>query len=380
MSAEPPRRSAQTGQDRSFVFARVAGVPVAVSPSWLLAGVLLCAVYGPILRDAVDGLGTGAAYGAALGFAVLFGLCVLAHEAGHTLVSIRLGHPVRRIVLFALGGVSEMEHEPSRARDELLIAASGPLVSALLATGAGFAYDAAPAGQLLTALLGLLFWSNAGLAAFNLLPGLPLDGGRLVRAAVTGLGARPFTATRVAAASGRLIAVALLVFGFVADRSAAGLAGGLFTALVAGYLWFAAGQSVAEARIADRLPAISVPALLRPGLLVPGDLSVAAALERVWQAGVRGLVVVDGADRPVAIVDEARISAVPPEQRPWTPVFAVARPLAAGLTVPADLSAEDLLDRIRAAPASEYLAVHGDGRPAGIISTRDLVDRLRGQQ
>jgi Zn-dependent protease/CBS domain-containing protein len=357
---------------------RVAGVPVAVSPSWLLAGLLLTAVYGPILRDAVAGLGRAAAYGAAFGFAILFGLCVLAHEAGHTLVSIRLGHPVRRIVLFALGGVSEIEHEPSRARDELLIAASGPLVSVLLATAAGLGYAPAPAGHLMTALLGLLFWSNAGLAVFNLLPGLPLDGGRLLRAAVAGLGARPLTATRVAAASGRVIAVALLVLGFVVDRSAAGLAGGLFTAAVAGYLWFAAGQSVAAARIAERVPALSAQVLLRPGLLVPGGLSVAEALDRAWRAGVRGLVVVDAADRPTAIVDEVRIGAVPPEQRAWTPVSAVARPLDAGLTVPADLSGEALLDRVRAAPATEYLAVHGDGRPAGIISARDLVDRLKG--
>lgn len=354
------------------------GVPVVVSGSWLLTGLLLCALYGPVLRDAVPAISASTAYTSAFAFAVLFGLCVLAHEAGHTLVSIRLGHPVRRIVLFALGGVSEIEDEPKRARDELLIAASGPLVSVLIAVGAWFAYDAAPSGRLLTALLGLLFWSNAGLAAFNLLPGLPLDGGRVVRAAVMGLGVRPLTATRVAGWSGRAIAAALLVAGLLVDRSTAGLAAALFTAAIAGYLWIAAGQAMEVAAIVERVPGLSIERLLRPGVFVPDGITVAEALERAWGTNARGLVLVDGAGRPTAIVDEARIGAVPPERRAWTPVTTVARPLEDGLTLPDDLDGDALLERVRATPASEYLVLHADGSAAGIVSARDLVQQLKG--
>jgi Zn-dependent protease/CBS domain-containing protein len=355
-------------------------VPVTVAPSWAITALLLAAVYGPVLRSAVPSVGRGAAYGAALGFALVFGLCTLAHEAGHTLVSLRLGYPVRRIVLFALGGVSEIEPEPSRARDEFLIAGSGPLVSVVIAVAAGFAYDAAPAGRLTTALLGLVFWSNAALAAFNLLPGLPLDGGRVVRAAAAGLGARPLTATRVASWSGRLIAVALFVAGFLVDRSAAGLAGGLFTAAVAGYLWIAAGRSLAVAEILDRVPSVSVAALLRPGVFVPASASVAEAMESARRANARGVVVVDGADRPTGIVEEARIADIPPERRPWTPVTAVSRPLDPALRLPIGLAGDALLDRMRAAPAGEYLVVRPDGTPAGIISTRDFLRRLKGHR
>jgi len=353
-------------------------VPIVVSRSWLLAGLLLCAVYGPILRDAVPRISGSTAYASAFGFAVVFGFCVLAHEAGHTLVSIKLGYPVRRIVLFALGGVSEIERDPQRARDELLIAGSGPLVSVAIAVGSWFAYDAAPAGRLLTALLGLLFWSNAGLAAFNLLPGLPLDGGRVLRAAVMGLGVRPLRATQVAAWSGRTIAVVVLVVGFLVDRSTVGLAGGLFTASVAGYLWFAAGHAMEIAEIVDRVPGLSVDRLLRPGMFVPAGLTVAEALQRAWGTNARGLVLVDATDRPTAIVDEARIGAVPPERRAWTPVTAVARPLEDGLTLPEHLDGDALLDRVRATPASEYLVLHADGSAAGIISARDLVEQLKG--
>ena len=354
------------------------GVPVVVSASWLLTALLLGALYGPVLQDAVPAIDTVTAYAAAFGFAVLFGLCVFAHEAGHTLLSIRLGHPVRRIVLFALGGVSEMEHEPQRPRDELLIAAAGPLVSILLAAGAGAAYAAVPPGRLLTALLGLLLWSNAALAVFNLLPGLPLDGGRLLRAAAIALGARPLTGTRIAAWSGRAIAVALFMTGLLVERSAVGLAGAVFTAAVAGYLWIAAGQSVTVARLLARVPELTVGGLVRPGLLLPADLSVAEALERAWRGRAGGLVLVDAADRPTAIVDEARIGAVPPDRRPWTPVTSVARPLENGLTLPEHLGGEELLARMRATPASEYLVLRADGSAVGIITTRDLVQRLKG--
>jgi Zn-dependent protease len=360
------------------VITQLRGVPIEVSPSWLLAGLLLCGIYGPVLRDAVPSASASTAYASAFGFAVLFGLCVLAHEAGHTLVSIKLGHPVRRIVLFALGGVSEIIQEPQRPRDELLIAASGPLVSVAVATGSWFAYDAAPAGELLTALLGLLFWSNAGLAAFNLLPGLPLDGGRVLRAAVRGLGVRPLPATRAAAWSGRVIAVALFVLGFLINRSTIGIAGGLFTAAIAGYLWFGAGRAVEIAKIVDRVPGLTAGRLLRPGIFVPSGLTVAEALDRAWQTNARGLVIVDAADRPTAIVDEARIGAVPPERRAWTPVTSVARPLEDGLTIPDDLDGDALVERMRATPASEYLVLHTDGSAAGIISTRDLLQRLKG--
>jgi Zn-dependent protease len=354
------------------------GVPVVVSPSWLLTELLLGALYGPVIEDAVPDVDAVTAYAAAFGFALLFGLCVFAHEAGHTLLSLRLGHPVRRIVLFALGGVSEMDEEPARARDELLITAAGPLVSALLAAASGAAYAASPPGGLLTALLALLLWSNAALAVFNLLPGLPLDGGRLVRAAAIALGARPLTATRIAAWGGRVIAVALLLTAVLLDHSAAGLAGAVFTAAVAAYLWIGAGQALQLARLLDRVPALTVTGLRRPGLLLPGDVSVAEALARAHRDGAGGLVVVDAADRPTAIVDEARIGSVPVERRPWTPVGTVARPLEAGLTLPDDLAGEDLLARMRATPASEYLVLDPEGHPVGVVATRDLVSRLKG--
>lgn len=376
MTNAPPERSFRSG----VVLGRIRGVPVIVTPSWLIVAVLLAALYAPVIDAAVPNMSTGGSYLAAAGFSLLFGLCVIAHELGHTAVSLALGHPVRQVVLFALGGVSEMASEPRRARDELLIAGSGPAVSLLIAGGAWLGYAAAPAGAVPAALLGLLAWSNLLLAAFNLLPGLPLDGGRLLRAAASGLGARPATATRVAAWTGRVLAVGVALSGLLADRTSGTAAAAVFSLALAAYLWVAATQSLRYAALLDRLPRVSVRDLLRPGVFVADNLSVSEALDRAWRAEARGLVLVDAGDQPSAIVDEALIGAVPPDRRPWTPVATVSRPLEPGLLIPEDVDAAGLLRLMQETPSHEYLVVRRDGSPAGIIAARDFASRLAGSR
>jgi Zn-dependent protease/CBS domain-containing protein len=368
-----PGRQIKSG----LVLGRFRGVPIEVMPSWLLVGVLLAAVYGPIIDDAVPDLGAGLAYLAGIGFAALFGFCILAHELGHTIVSLALGHPVRRVVLFALGGVSEVEGEPERARDELLIAGTGPVVSLVISGAAWLAYDASPAGALSTALLGLLCWTNLLLAGFNLLPGLPLDGGRILRAAVCAFGARPVTGTRVAAVAGRAVAIGVAASGLAAQHTSLGFSAAIFSFALAAYLWMGAGQSLKVAQLMATLPGVAVAELVRPGMFIPSDLTVNEALRRAWESQARGLVLVDPAEQPTAIVDEVQIGAVPPERRPWTPVSTVARPLEPGLMVPDGIDAEALLRRMQTTPAREYLVVRPDGSPAGIITTRDFAQRLQ---
>ncbi|MGI8677707.1 MAG: site-2 protease family protein [Jatrophihabitans sp.] len=357
---------------------RIRGVPIEVAPSWLLIGLLLTAVYGPIVHDAVPGVSNSTAYLASLGFSVVFALCILAHELGHTLVSGALGYPVKRVVLFLLGGVSEIEGEPTRARHELLISVAGPLVSVLLAAGAFGGYVATDAASLPGVLFALLAWSNIILAAFNLLPGLPLDGGRILRAAVWGCGASASTGTRVAAWSGRVLAVLVAAAALALDRGPDGIAAAILTFVLAGYLWVSASQSLKVAELMGRLPEVDVASLLRPGLLVPADLSIAEALRRVWETNARGLVVLDRSEQPSAIVDEHAIELVPPERRAWVAVNEVARPLEPGLLVPAGLGAKDLLEHMQRTPAREYLVVETDGSPAGIIATADFASKLKG--
>jgi Zn-dependent protease len=357
---------------------RFFGVPIYFAPSWLLIALLLTFYYGPVVEAAVAGVSGATAYLVAFGYALLFALCVLAHELGHTAVSVALKLPVRRVVIYLLGGVSEIEQEPGRPRDELLVAVAGPAVSLVITALAALADRAVAHDSLLGVLVVLLFWSNLAVVAFNLLPGLPLDGGRLLRAGVWAMSGSRLTGTRAGAWTGRALAVVVAVGGLILDRGSWGLTAGLVTLLLAGYLWIAAGQALRVAEVMDRLPAVHLDALLRPGLLVPSGISVAEALRRVAQGRARGLVVIGADDRPAAIVDEQRVGAVPLDQRPWTQLDSVARPLEDGLLLPAGLSGQALLDAVRATPASEYLVVHPDGSPAGILATADLVTALRG--
>jgi Zn-dependent protease len=355
---------------------RFFGVPIYFAPSWLLIAGFLTVYYGRLVQDSVTGISSSSAYLLAFTYAVLFALCVLAHELGHTAMSLALRRPVRRVVIFLLGGVSEIEREPDRPRDEFLISVAGPLVSAVLTVVAGFATLAVQADSMPGVLVALLFWSNLIVLAFNLLPGLPLDGGRLLRSVVWAIGTSRLTGTRVGAVTGRVLAVVVAATGLIIDRTTLGVGAGLLSILLAMYMWVAAGQALRAAEIIDRVPTVDLEQLLRPGLLVPSDISVAEALRRIWSGHARGLVLVDSHDRPAAIVDEAQIASVPADRRPWTQLTAVARPLETGLVLPLTLTGEDLLDAVRRTPANEYLIVNGDGSPAGILSTIDLARAL----
>jgi Zn-dependent protease/CBS domain-containing protein len=356
---------------------RFFGVPVFIAPSWLLIVVLFTLIYAPALSAAVPGLSASGAYGAAIGFAVLLALCVLAHELGHTAMSLLLGQPVRRVVIFLMGGVSEVEGQLSRPRDELLVAAAGPLVSVGVTALAWAGYANTDHNTLGGALIVLLFWSNLALTIFNLLPGLPLDGGRLLRATMQAFGASGRVSTAIAAWTGRAVAAAVLIFGVTYRDPEWGTTSALISAALAFYLWVGASRSERISALLDRIPMLRAVELLRPGLFVPADTSVAEALDRAWAAHARGLITVDSSGQPVGIVDEVRAGAVAPERRPWTHISEVARPLEHGLVLPVELEGEALVAALRATPSREYLVVNKDGSAAGMLSSADIAAALQ---
>jgi Zn-dependent protease len=361
---------------RMLAIGKFFGVPIYFAPSWLIIAGLLTFYYGPVIDDAVPGLSSSSAYLLAFGYAVAFAFCVLAHEIGHTAMSLVLKRPVVRIVIFLLGGVSEIDNEPERPRDEFLIAAAGPLVSGMITAACAVVSARLDDHSIGGALFLLLFWSNLIVLVFNVLPGLPLDGGRVLRSAVWAVSKSQLVGTRVGAWTGRVVAIGVVVLTLAVYRGPNAMVGGLIGVLLAAYLWAGAGQTLRAAEIMHRLPQLDLDALLRPGLLVPGDLSIDAGLYRLQQGVARGLVLVDSADRPSAIVDEARVRSVAPEQRPWVSLSSVARPLDDGLILHRGLTGEQLLAAIRKTPATEYLVVDEQGAPAGILVTADLAAAL----
>jgi Zn-dependent protease len=217
----------------------VAGVPVGANWGVLLVGGLLAwSLAGMALPQLAPGFPGGAYWLVALATTVLFYQCLLAHELAHALVARRAGIGVDGIVLGLLGGVSRLEGQPPAAGVELRVAAAGPAASALLAGGfaaMGWIVHVAGGGALLGGALGWLGRINALLAAFNLLPAYPLDGGRVLRAALWGWHGDQARATVTADRVARLLASSLIAFGLV-DAVLFGLPNALWLVVLGGFL------------------------------------------------------------------------------------------------------------------------------------------------
>ncbi|SDM86382.1 site-2 protease family protein [Streptomyces wuyuanensis] len=374
-------RSAEPGG--GILMGRPFGVPVYVAPSWFLVAALITWVFGGQLDRVLPELG-GARYLVSLFFAVAFYASVLVHELAHTVVALRYKLPVRRIQLQFFGGVSEIEKESETPGREFVLAFVGPLLSLVLAGVFYAGMQAVEPGTVPGVLLAGLMISNLIVAAFNLLPGLPLDGGRMLRAVVWKITGKPMSGTIAAAWVGRALAVAVLVgLPLLTHTGVLGnptediggmetVTDALLAAILAAIIWTGAGNSLRMARLREHLPELRARALTRRAVPVGSDTPLSEALRRANEAGARALVVVDGHGEPTALVRETAIVGVPEHRRPWVAVGGLAQDLTDGMKVPAELAGEALLDRLRANPATEYLVVEETGEIYGVLSTADV--------
>ncbi|NJP66065.1 site-2 protease family protein [Streptomyces spiramenti] len=370
------------GGGGGILMGRIFKVPVYVAPSWFLVAALITWFFGNQLERIIPGIG-GTRYLVALFFAVAFYASVLVHELAHTVAALRFGLPVRRIQLQFFGGVSEIEKDSPTPGREFVLAFVGPLLSLVLAGVFWLGMLATEVGTVPGVLFAGLMLSNLIVAVFNLLPGMPLDGGRMLRAVVWKISGRPMTGTVVAAWAGRALAVAVLVgfplvthTGIVVERQSYtgvdSLTDGLLAAVLAAIIWTGAGNSLRMARLRERLPGLTATALTRRAVPVPADAPLSEALRRANDAGARALVVVEPDGTPSALVKESAIAAVPDHRRPWEPVGGLAQEIAEGTRIRTDLGGEALLTHLRDHPASEYLVVEPTGEVYGVLATSDV--------
>jgi Zn-dependent protease/CBS domain-containing protein len=346
------------------------GIPVYVSPYWFIIAGVFIIIYANELGATLHG---PVRYVVAATFVILLYLSVLVHELSHSIVARGYGLPVRRILLYPLGGVSEIEQEPPTPGREFAVSAAGPALSLVLgAAGFGlmhmFSYESIPWN-----LSRSLMVANLIVGVFNLLPGLPLDGGRMLRAIIWKISKRPATGTLAAAWAGRLIAIGLLVMPYFTGGYTGGdLVSSLWIVVIAAFMWVGAGQAIRATRFRERLPALQARRLARKAISVPADLPLAEAIRRADESRARAVVVVDHEDKPIAIVNETAVMATPPQRRPWIEAGTLARTIDPSLVLPADIGGMALLDAVRRAPASEYLLVEPSGQVYGVLATRDL--------
>jgi Zn-dependent protease len=370
-----PRRAAE--RRRGLQVAMVFGVPVYAEASVLLLAVLVTFVYGGVVRRQLE-LPPFAGHLVGLAFVVCLLASVLLHELGHALTARRHGIGVRGIKLELLGGYTEMDRDAPTPRVDLLVSLAGPAVSLVLGLAAVMATVALPDRTLPNQLAFQLALSNLVVAVFNILPGLPLDGGRVLRAAVWAVTRDRHRGTEVAGWFGRAVAVGTAVLAALLTglgvRSWWGLA---FMLLVALTLWQGAGQAIRVARISRRFTLIDLERLARPVFGVPTGVPLAEALRRAAQTGPAGaaLGVADSSGRLVALVDRAEADAVPADRRPWVSLDAVAHGIDGVPAIPLGLTGEQVIQAVRTNPGAQYVVRAGED-VVGVLHVADLAQLL----
>ena len=369
VAARPPRPPG------TYRIGRLVGVDVLITRSWFLLAALVAWLMAPVVQADLPGIGWWR-YVVGLAIAVAYAVTILLHEAAHAVAARHYGHPVEGITLHFLGGHTGVEGGPRGPRQEFVMSIVGPLASLLVALVAWLVAGVLPEGWL-RLVMEWLFLLNLVLGGFNLLPGLPLDGGRVLKAVVWGVTRSEVRGTFVAGWCGRMIAVLVLLVPlalFFLLAEVPPLTTVLFALLIGAFIWAGATAAMQGARLRRTLPSLVARQLARRTLAVPEDLPVAEAVRRAQEAGAGSIVTVNAEGRPLGIVSEASVQATPEDRRPWVSTSTVARSLVPGMTLPAAIAGEELIRAITFLPAHEYLLVEEDGTIFGVLSTAD-VDR-----
>ncbi len=379
---EPPAPS--RARMSGIPLGRVFGVPVFLTVPWLLLAVLITLTYGRFVAYRHPGLPATLAYLTGFGMVLCLLLSVLLHELGHALTARRFGIGVRGITLEMIGGYTEMERDAPSPKTELLVAMSGPAVSAVLGVLSVLATLAVPDHTVLHEVTFQLAFSNVVVAIFNTLPGLPLDGGRALRAGVWAVSHDRHLGDRVSGWTGRIVAaVSSLAALFLYLSQVLTWLGLIITCMVAMSLWTGATQAIRMGRMGRRLPMVNAGRLARPLFPVTTGTPLAEAQRRQREAAAAGAVapdggvmaVVDSAGRLLGVVNGEALAAVPEDRRPWVAVDTVARGLDTTRVLPADLSGMDVIRAVQANPASEYVVTMGED-VIGVMRVADLMNVL----
>jgi Zn-dependent protease/CBS domain-containing protein len=362
----------------SWRVGRIAGVEVRVDSSWAVIALLI--TYSLYLRFALvyPSLSTAGAVGIAILAAVLFFGSVLTHELAHALVSQARGIPVQDITLFLFGGATRARVESRGPGDEFLISVVGPLTSGLLAV-LFWIIDVFARGILsrpLTGMFGYLAWVNLLLAGFNLVPGFPLDGGRVLRSAVWRATGSLRRATRVASLSGQIVGW-LLVAGGVVFLLTGNLASAIWFAFIGWFLVQAARASYQELQVRQMLRGVQAHDVMAGDLLrIPPDLTLQDAVDSYFMRYDHGAFPVDEQGRTIGLLTLRNVRRVPSEQWAIRRVRDHMVPLGDQVLVPPDAPMDQVMAKLEDGGANRVLVVE-NGEVVGIITPSDLARWLR---
>ncbi|MGQ0812757.1 MAG: site-2 protease family protein [Nitrospiraceae bacterium] len=374
---------------RDWQIGRILGIPIKVHSSWFLVFLFVTwTLAAGYLPTALPGLSSARYWGMGSVAALLLFLSVLLHELGHSYVALQYRIPISQITLFIFGGVAQMRKEPPGPRAEFLIAIAGPIVSFLLGglclsvvtVGESLSVARQPQGLLvLGSLLGAI---NIQLGLFNLIPGLPLDGGRVLRAGLWAWTKNFYRATSQAALAGLVIAVliglaggALLVGAMVGALPSSVAGNGGWVILIGAFLFAAARNSRKQAALRVALDQVSVKDLMtRTVNTLSPDMTIEQAVNQYFVQYGDDAFPVTEQGHPVGLVTVREVQALPTAVWGRRQIRDVMRPWSARCEVQAACPVSQVLERMLQED-HYFLAVVEDGRLAGFI-TRPAIARF----
>jgi Zn-dependent protease/predicted transcriptional regulator len=361
---------------------RISGIEIGLHYSWFIIAALIVFSLGEHFRQVNPNWSTSQIWMTALFTAVLFFVTLLLHELSHSLVAQARGLKVKAITLFALGGVSQIEGEATDAKTEFWVAIAGPIASLIigfgclaLAAGLGWRRPAEPR-TVMTAVLVWLGYINVALAVFNMIPGFPLDGGRVLRAIVWAISKNADRSTRIAARVGQVVAFLFIFDGIWEFFSGAGF-NGLWIAFIGWFLMDAAKASYGQAEITAAFQGMRVSEVMsRDCVTVNRGISLQEFVDTyLLRTGQRCFAVEDHG-RLVGLITPRDVGAVPRERWDMTTVRDAMRPLEKLHIITPDTQVLDAL-KLMAGNDVNQLPVVANGTLQGVISRSQLMQLLQ---
>jgi Zn-dependent protease/predicted transcriptional regulator len=366
----------------SIRLGRVSGIPIGLHYSWFIIAALITVSLAAHFRTTQPDWQAPTTWVISVLTAVLFFVTLLAHELSHAIVARTRGLPVRSITLFALGGVAQIEKDATSARTEFVVAVVGPITSLVIgvvcigiAWSLGWSVDDGTGGPM-GAVLGWLGSINVLLALFNLIPGYPLDGGRLLRALLWRIYDDVDRATRTAARVGQAVGAVFIGWGLLQFFTDAGF-GGLWLAFIGWFLLTAAQASYAQVTIAETLRGVRVRDVMTDDCVtVNADLDLQSLVDNLLLRTGRRCIVVKRADRVLGLVTSNEVRGVARDR--WHEVTAgdVMRPLDQLKTVGLDTPVTEAVTTMAREDVNQ-LPVVTDGRLEGIVTRGHILQLLQ---
>jgi Zn-dependent protease/predicted transcriptional regulator len=367
------RPAQQSGYESGIPLGRTFGIPIYLDASWFILFLLIAVTLAIQFRSQHPHWTTAQQWILGAVTSLLFLASLLFHELSHSIVAKHYKIPVQSITLFVFGGLSRIARDPANAKQEFNVAVAGPLSSFFLAGCFWVIWRYVSAGEMVHTAAYWLAWSNGLLALFNLLPGFPLDGGRVLRGIVWGL-TKDFTrATRVAAMSGKFFAYAMIAIGLWQALNG-NWVGGLWLAFIGWFLLSAAQESYAHVALRNMLSGVRAHDIMTTDVpTVPRNMSIEEYVQEVFRTGRRCHVVVAG-NEPVGLITLATARSVARDEWQSTAIQAVMLPVDKIHWATPEEPALGVLQRMQTQDINQ-MPVISDHHIVGMIS-RDTILRV----